>query len=568
MATKDKKKGSTIREKIADKMRPESGRVFSTVGSSMDEEMYKKAFTFSYDPHELTLKIMEFGKVLTGIPLYSYQEPFCYRIIYSVITFEGAEITGLWSRQSGKSEAMAFTIDTLMVIMPILAGIYPELKQFKDGIKIGLYAPQQLQVDTTYERALLRLKSGNAEMILGDIDAHMTSDRKLHLANGSYCQGQVASKTSKIESKTWDLLILEEAQDSDDFVVRKSIEPMTSATAGTFVKVGTTGTQKNNFWDSIQYNRVKQRTFRHDERMNLHWEFDYKKVIASKKEKYEETKELFHLHYQKDVMEKRAKWGEDSDAFKLGYALKWAMESGMFITDTQFDRMCNRRLSTVDVLNRKEKSSWHVVAGIDYGKDRASTIMTIARVWYTNDEATTEPPMKQVLAWVDMGEINYNMQHETILDAILQWNIQVIACDYTGVGKPPTERLMQACGDSVTIVPVIFSRPSKSDMWVALDADIKNNRLIVPAHEKVRKTDEFINFDMQMKGLRKSYEGSYMVCNKGEGIGDKDDYCDSLALMITAANHELPTEAEIYLDNPFIPGSGVPFINNIKNAHW
>ena len=68
---------------------------------------------------------------------------------------------------------------------------------------------------------------------------------RLELSNGSFLAGQVASKQSKIESKTYDLVIVEEAQDVDDLIVSKSIEPMLSSTAGTLIKVGTTGMTKN-----------------------------------------------------------------------------------------------------------------------------------------------------------------------------------------------------------------------------------------------------------------------------------------------------------------------------------
>ena len=41
----------------------------------------------SFDAHDITSKIIEFGRVLTGVTLYTYQEESAYAIIYSVITF-------------------------------------------------------------------------------------------------------------------------------------------------------------------------------------------------------------------------------------------------------------------------------------------------------------------------------------------------------------------------------------------------------------------------------------------------------------------------------------------------
>lgn len=229
----------------------EDGFVFETTGGSVTDidtsDMAGRSVSF--DAHFITGKIMDFGKVLTGIPLYSYQEEIAYRIIYSVITFEGSVLTVLLSRQSGKSETMAFVIDTLTVLLPALAKIIPDLEQFSNGFRVGLFAPQSDQVVTTYSRAMTRLTSANAEMVLSDPDllVSLESEVRLNLSNGSFLAGQVASKQSKIESKTYDLIIIEEAQDTDDFLVTKSIEPMLSATGGTLVKVGTTGITKNHF---------------------------------------------------------------------------------------------------------------------------------------------------------------------------------------------------------------------------------------------------------------------------------------------------------------------------------
>jgi hypothetical protein len=146
---------------------------FKTQGTDVGEVkdlIEKELSKISFDAHFVTSKTMEFGKILTGIPLYSYQEMIAYRIIYAIITLENTTITMLLSRQSGKSETLAFVINTLSTLLPALATIFPDLDQFKEGIKIGLFAPQSDQVFTTYNRALLRLDTDNAEMVLGDPD--------------------------------------------------------------------------------------------------------------------------------------------------------------------------------------------------------------------------------------------------------------------------------------------------------------------------------------------------------------------------------------------------------------
>lgn len=521
----------------------EDGFVFETTGGSVTDidtsDMAGRSVSF--DAHFITGKIMDFGKVLTGIPLYSYQEEIAYRIIYSVITFEGSVLTVLLSRQSGKSETMAFVIDTLTVLLPALAKIIPDLEQFSNGFRVGLFAPQSDQVVTTYSRAMTRLTSANAEMVLSDPDllVSLESEVRLNLSNGSFLAGQVASKQSKIESKTYDLIIIEEAQDTDDFLVTKSIEPMLTATGGTLVKVGTTGVTKNHFWYEIQANRNHDRKIP-DKRLRNHFEYAYKEIISARRHQFEIDHKKFHLNYEADILRKKERWGEDSQAFKLAYALVWDLESGMLISDKEFNTLLNRKLGF-----QEPSTGDYVVAGLDIGKAPAETVLTIAKVWYTDDPF--EKPYKQILAWVCLGGLDYEAQHHEILNYIVEYNISTIFADYTGVGKPVVDRLVYACGEYVNIEPYTFTAQSKSDMWYNFTSDIQTRRLIVPANRMVRGTIEFQKFEEQLKNCQKYFNGAYMVCEKSEGYFD--DMVDSCALMCLAANAQREAESELEVDD-------------------
>ena len=525
------------------------GYVYPTTGSKVEdihtEDLAGKSVSF--DAHEITSKIIEFGKILTGISLYEYQEEAVYAIIYSVITFSGDVKTLLFSRQSGKSEAMAFVIDTLCVLLPALGKIIPDLEQFSSGFRIGLFAPQADQVETTYSRAMTRINSANAEMVLNDpdIDVWMESTARLSLSNGSYLMGQVASKQSKIESKTYDLVIVEEAQDVDDFIVSKSIEPMLSSTSGTLLKVGTTGTTKNHFYNEIQHNRNLDRKIA-DPRIRNHFEYDYKRIIKDRRKQYDKDHKRWHLNYEADIARKIARWGIDSQAFKLSYALIWDLDSGMLITDKEYNNIINRKLGF-------QEPGIHdiVVGGLDIGKSPAETVLTlgIKRM----DEEDFSKPYKQVIGWFALGGLDYEAQHHIIMDIIVEFNVSTLYADYTGVGKPVIDRLMYACGEYVNIVPYTFTAQSKSDMWYSLIADISTRHVIIPANPKVRATTEYTKFEEQMKNCQKYFNGSYLVCEKSEGYFD--DFVDSLALMCLAANEEEVVEEEMEVsDNPLYSG--------------
>ena len=71
-----------------------------------------------------------------------YQEPLARRMFESVIIGDGAMLTALFSRQSGKTETVANTISTLMIMLPRLAKAYPTLLgKFERGVWVGVFAP-------------------------------------------------------------------------------------------------------------------------------------------------------------------------------------------------------------------------------------------------------------------------------------------------------------------------------------------------------------------------------------------------------------------------------------------
>lgn len=521
--------------------------VFESKGSAFEEFKVKKDFRklehdLGFDPDVLTTKIIEFGKVLTGVPIYNYQYEFIYRAIHSVIAKEGETITALWSRQAGKSESIAFVIDTLCVILPSLASIFPSLQEFKDGFHVGLFAPQSDQVSTTYSRALVRLRSANAQMVLSDKDLNIENkfDARLHLTNGSFLMGQTASKTSKIESKTYHLVIVEEAQECDDFIVTKSIEPMLAATMGTIVKVGTTGTKKSDFYYEIQNNR-KRSVGQFSEKLRFHFQYDYKAIIKEKRNQYNIDKNPFHLNYERFVSKQIEKRGSDSSSFKLSFALEWDLESGMFITDLEWIKMCDRRLNyTYDV-----NSNWSIRAGLDVAKENAESVMTIAR-HYIDENNKRSMQILRILTFKG----DYDKQHSDFLDAIVEYNIEAIYIDNTGVGKAIVDRLNAAAGNYCYIHPYDFSRQSKSNMWLSLRLAIETGVIKIPMGPNAKSASETIKLEQQLKGMVKYYDGSYLVAHKSKD-SEYDDFPDSLALCnlcCTMEIQEMP-DIEIYANS-------------------
>ena len=105
-----------------------------------------------------------------------------------------------------------------------------------------------------------------------EIDDRVDGKSKvLRLASGSYCRRQTANPRAKIEGASYHIIIIDECQDADETVIRKSIHPMLAFYAGTIVKIGTPGYHKGDFYKAINLNKRRHTNKR--VRQN-HFEFD------------------------------------------------------------------------------------------------------------------------------------------------------------------------------------------------------------------------------------------------------------------------------------------------------
>lgn len=258
-------------------------------------------------------KIMKFNAMFVGHALHPYQEPLGRRIVESVLINDGEEVTALAARQSGKTETVSDIVATLMVLMPRLAKIYPDLLgRYREGFWVGMFAPVEGQVETMFSRTVTRLTSERAKEIMLDPEINDKPARKggvvksVVLANsGSFVSMMTANPRAKIESRTFHLIIIDECQEADDYVVSKSIAPMLAYHAGTMVKTGTPTTKKNNFYRSIQLNRRRQNAKKGAKQNHFQWDWkDVSKV---------------NPNYERFIRKEMLRIGEDSDEFQMSY---------------------------------------------------------------------------------------------------------------------------------------------------------------------------------------------------------------------------------------------------------
>lgn len=461
-------------------------------------------------------KIMGFMKVLVGHELHPYQQPLARRLIESVIINDGEEITALASRQSGKSETIANTVATLMVILPRLAKMYPELLgKFGDGIMVGMFAPVQSQVETLYGRTVSRLTSESALDVLGDpeIDDMVAKTpgvvRNIRLKNsGSSLMMMTANPRAKIESKSFHLIIIDECQEADDFVVAKSISPMGAYYNATMVKTGTPTTHKNNFYKAIQFNRRRQ-TSRNAKQNHFQW--DWKDVAK------------VNPNYEKFIKKEMLRISEDSDEFQLSYNCKWLLERGMFVTSSIMDDLGDTSQEIV--------KSWHrspVVVGIDPARKMDSTVVTVVWVdWDRPDEYGYYD--HRVLNWLEMQGDDWEEQYFQIQQFLSSYDVLAIGIDANGVGDAVAGRL-KILMPRAEVIPVTSSPTEQSKRWKHLQALIQRQMVSWPSHAKTRRLRIWKKFYQQMTDAEVQYKGPNFLVAAPDEVHAHDDFVDSLSL--------------------------------------
>jgi hypothetical protein len=478
----------------------------------------------------------------SGKYFFPYQAQLSKRIIRSLLENDGEEITGLQSRQSGKSEVVAITVGGCSIILPILANMPmflddPRLKKFKNGFLAGIFAPALHQAQIIFNRVKGYMSTDSALAILSDPDINVTFDvnngqnivlrfRNLNITSTITCMS--ASEGSNIEGKSYMLVVVDESQDVGNMKYSKSISPMCSFYNGTKVLIGTPTTRKGFFYESIERNK---RDFATKVRRRNHFEFNYEVVCK------------YNPDYAKYIAGEKRRLGEDSDEFQMSYNLRWVIERGMFITDANLTKILNDKLGFVycDTLNE------HVV-GIDFGKSMDSTVVSVGEVDWENpilveNSKSIDPNIKDFIvynvtlkAWLELQGDNWNTQYVDIMSFLSNFRIRKIVADATGVGAGIVDRI--SANMSCEVIPYVFSTPAKSDLYKHFDTEIKAQRIIIPANADVLDTREYQHFAKQMLSLQKGYSGQNMICCHPPEKGAHDDYPDATALMVWGAMGE------------------------------
>lgn len=478
-------------------------------------------------------KLLVLTDEVSGHPLRDYQRPFARRFIESVIIGDGETITALFSRQSGKSETVSDTVTTLMIFLPVLAPLYPELlEKFSEGVWVGAFAPVDEQADTLFGRIVARLTSDRAKAILADpeiADEVIGRGKEVSLRKyKSLVRKTTAHPRAKIEGRTYHIILIDEAQDADEKVVNKSISPMGASTNATSVWTGTPTYTKGIFYRQIQAN--KRKANRRGSKIN-HFEADWK-VVARSNENYKRfvNKELLRI-------------GEDSDEFKLSYRLIWLLEQGMLTTAERMDELSDTSMQIVHAFHRSP-----VLVGIDPARKQDSTVVTVVWVnWSYPDEFGNYE--HRVLNWLDLSGMDWEEQYFRITDFLSNYSVYQIGIDVGGVGDVVASRL-RVLMPGVEIIDLKSDRTSQSARWKHMMSLMSSGNLTWPGHSKAKRIKAHRRFRAQMEDAELKYEGPHIIVSAPRAADAHDDYVDSLANAVAlTADAQMP---EVEQSNNFL----------------
>ena len=507
------------------------------------DKYVEKAYAGRISTTELVNRIFNFCEAYSGRVMYPYQAQFSKRIIRSVLENDGAEITALFSRQSGKTETVSITVGGLMIILPQLANMPmflddPRFTMFKDGFWVGIFAPNQRQAQITYNRMKGRLQCKEALAVLEDPDFRLefttSNGQTVALSNGSFCTAISASDGSNIEGESFKFIICEECQDISNFKIRKSIHPMGAAYNATMCKIGTATTYKGDFYEAIKRNKEEYDSGKL--RIRNHFEYNYKVVMK------------YNPRYAKYIEREKRSLGENSDEFRMSYNLEWIISRGMFVDIEKLEKECGDEY--LDRVMSDHKANH--VAGIDVGggssknrNEADSTVITIVEVDWDNPvlmESTTDEETGEDIIYLayntyikDWREIlpeeaeNYEEQYHIIIDYLKNFRLSRVVIDATREASLG-QRIQANLKCEVWLFT--FSSKSKSDIYKHLQTEINTGRARFPMSSETKDTKEYKKFTQQLADLQKSYSGSFLVVSHPPERGAHDDYCDSWALAV------------------------------------
>jgi hypothetical protein len=454
------------------------------------------------------------------------------------------------SRQSGKTTGIVDAVEFILAT---------SLRYFGRPLSIGIFAPEREQATTDFDRLknqFAQIKDlGFATNIEGEGALRFpkrwnSRTVRLYTKKGEYL-GEVyifPVNKGQAESKTLDLIIIEEAQNVDDKRLKNMVFPMGASTNAPRVYIGTAGYRNCLFKSKVESGKRLLK-------------IELPRVFQEREQAFRDSGDPKHLLYRRYVEHEMREEGldpvkilaalqaSDDDALKevseyisTQFLLKWVIGAGNFTSEPQLDAMIEKgrgyimenKPIPVDPKNPKKgtKPAPNCYVGIDVAKIVDRTVVTIER-----DHPEIEGKVQFCYRFEIQGD-NYEDQYDIIVKVLDSYDsIRRIAIDSTGQGDfMPDKFVRRGKWGSRAILRVKFSMESKDAMYKILKQSIKNvmvllpDTKVIPANEKAAQ-----HFRKEMLDLQQEYKGQYLSVHHPDGSDENnkpfhDDHPDSWAL--------------------------------------
>lgn len=448
-------------------------------------------------------------------------------------------------RQSGKTQAVVDTEEFLLTCHARYLGA---------PIATGIFAPQREQATTDFERlrtqftdlaplgltTSVRAYDVDGKRAAIELPAKWNSKTiRLYQKNAKYL-GEVyifpISKTSRSESKSFGKIVIEEAQDVNDELMKNTVFPMGASTNAPRILIGTAGTRLCYFKSQLDTNPLALR-------------ITLAEVFADRRAVYDKTGNATHLLYEKFIENEIRDHGKDSDYIQRQYFCKWIIGTGNFMTADQWN-----------ALQAKGKfgDDGFIEGGLDpdathyFGLDTAKRA---DRTWCFVVQEPKEPGAKArivgILVLKSKQGINYEEQFETLQEWLGHVpNLRAGAIDSTSQGDFMPDLFERRT--PYNLIRFTFSASSKDALYKNLENVVQQKTTEIPSETPRAPDGEMDPWLMMRKEcleLEKQYRGRLMAVAHPEKDADgregHDDAPDAWALAEWAMAETIRTSPRI-----------------------
>ena len=443
---------------------------------------------------------IEFSKQEFGYSLYPYQIRVARACLHSLFV-EPRTVAIRISRQAGKTECVTLLVRFLIIFYRLLRG---------SPLMCAIASPKGEQAKTDLDRVKLSIQQLSDRWHVEDREFNAQTVRayRFDQLHAEIFKFSLAPTTSN-ESKTLNLLIVEEAHNADDTKISNELDPMLSSTNGVTFLIGVGATRVCQFAKACRGELA--------DCVSVVVPVD--EVIADRRAMFEATGDPVHLNYEKAFERELRKKGRENPEIRLNYYLEDIVEQGNFISR---ERLLSHARTWIPCADK-------FFLGLDWARSSDSTWATLSND--TND----------VIAWFKYPHVSHEEQIDLLMRDLKRMGVvnkvYGVRGDATGQGLMPMEYLA-----AHTPLPVYeesmftFTLQSKAQLYMNFQ-----EALYKDAEDEYSFSYPFnhpltAEFEDQMTRLLRTYkgDGEYLSVSHPDEPDGRDDAPDSVALSLLA----------------------------------